>query len=66
MDLKDLTPELLEKAKACKTREEFLTLLDSEGLELTDEQLDAVSAGWTWDCSEQGYVPEGGGSWGTP
>ena len=39
MEFKDLTPELKEKAKACKSTEELMTLAQSIGAELTDEQL---------------------------
>ena len=50
MDIKDLSPEQLEKAKACKTVEEIVALAKEEGVELTDEQLEAVSGGeTTWD-----------------
>ena len=45
MDLKDLTPEQMEKLKACKTGEEVLALAKAEGKELTDEQLEQVSGG---------------------
>ncbi len=31
MDFKDLSPELREKAKACKTPEDMLTLAKAEG-----------------------------------
>ena len=32
-----------------KTAEEFVTLAQTEGIELTDEQLDALSGGSDWD-----------------
>ena len=47
----DISPELAEKAKACKTPEELLALAKEEGYELTDEQLQEISGGWTDDCS---------------
>ena len=50
MDLSNLTSEQLEKAKKCETPEEFFALAQSDGIELTDEQLEAVSGGekdWT-------------------
>lgn len=48
MNFEDLTPEQKEKAIACKTPEEMLELAKEEGLELSDEQLEAVSGGgWT-------------------
>ena len=49
MDFDSLTPEQIEKAKACKTPEELLALAKDEGLELSEEQLDSVAggvAGW--------------------
>ena len=45
MEFKDLTPEQQEKAKACKTAEDILALVREEGLELTDDELAAVSGG---------------------
>ncbi len=48
--LKGLTEEQIAKVKACKSTEEMLALAKNEGIELTDEQLEAVSGG----CS----VPE--------
>ena len=46
MDFDDLTPEQQEKARACKTPEDVLALAKEGGIELTDEQLEAVSGGW--------------------
>ena len=43
--LKGLTQEQIAKAKACKNSEELLALAKEEGIELTDEQLEAVSGG---------------------
>ena len=42
MNYADLTPELLEKAKACKTTDDLVALAKSEGVELSDEQLETV------------------------
>lgn len=47
--LKGLTEEQIEKAKACKNQEELLEFAKAEGIQLTDEQLEAVSGGF---CSE--------------
>ena len=45
MDYKDLTPEQMDKAKACKTAEELIALAKAEGVELSDEQLEMISGG---------------------
>ena len=45
MNFEDLTPELKEKAIACKTPEELLELARQEGIDLTDEQLESISGG---------------------
>ena len=49
MNFEDLTAELKEKILACKTPEELLALAHEEGYELSDEELQAVSGGGTWD-----------------
>ena len=43
--LNGLTKEQIDKIKACKNQEEMLALAKQEGVELTDEQLEAVSGG---------------------
>ena len=43
--LKGLTEEQIAKVKACKNNEELLQLAKDEGVELTEEQLEAVSGG---------------------
>ena len=43
--LKGLTEEQIARVKACKTTEEMLALAKEEGIELTEEQLEAVSGG---------------------
>lgn len=53
MNFDDLSLELQEKAKACKTREEFEALAKEEGFELTDELLEGMAGGIacaTHDC----------------
>ena len=52
MNFEDLTPEQQEKAKACSTFEELLSLAKEEGYELSDEELGAVSGGGFWDCDD--------------
>ena len=43
--LKGLTEEQIIKVKACKNSDELLALAKEEGIELTDEQLNAISGG---------------------
>lgn len=45
MGLEDLTPELMEKAKACKSKEELAKLAEAMGVQLSDEELEAVAGG---------------------
>lgn len=54
MDFMDLTPELREKAKACKSAEELVQLAKEEGLELSDDDLNAISGGKSWKCMCEG------------
>ena len=53
MDIRkaDISPELREKAMACKTPEEFLALAKSEGYKLSDEEMEAVSGGGWSSCT---------------
>jgi len=43
--LKGLTEEQIQKFKECKGSEEVLRMAKEEGVELTDEQLEAISGG---------------------
>ena len=43
--LKGLSPEQIEKLNNCSSQEEILKLAKEEGIELTDEQLEAISGG---------------------
>ena len=43
--LKGLSEEQIKKVEACKSSEEILNLAKAEGIELTEEQLEAVSGG---------------------
>ncbi len=43
--LKGLSEEQIKKVEACKNSEEILSLAKAEGVELTNEQLEAVSGG---------------------
>ena len=47
-----LSEELKKKATECKTAEELMALAKSEGIELTDEQLDVISGGTEWFCGD--------------
>ena len=51
LNIEDLTPELKEKALACKTPEELLELAKQEGFDLSDEELQAIAGGGTGWCS---------------
>lgn len=49
MDFDELkNPEFQEKLKSAKTVEELIELANGQGIELTDEQLDAFSGGKAW------------------
>ena len=50
MNFEDLTEEQKAKAQACKTPEDVLALAKEEGYELSDEELEAVSGGWSLRC----------------
>ena len=46
MNFEDLkNPELQEKLKSAKSAEDLVAIAKAEGLELTDEQLEAVAGG---------------------
>ncbi len=60
--LKGLTEEQIAKIKDCKSQEEMLKLAKEEGIELTDEQLEAVSGGsclTDFDCPKCSGTIEG-------
>ena len=52
----DISPELREKAKMCKSPEEVLELAKKEGLKLSEEDLASVSGGhraeWQYKLKE--------------
>ena len=54
MDVNDLSPDLKEKARACRTAEELLELAKEEGMDIPDEVLDGIAGGWCdeaeWKC----------------
>ena len=43
MRLEDLSPEQIKLAKACSTREERLAFIADNGIDLTDEEMDALA-----------------------
>lgn len=47
MKFDELSKDLQEKIKACKTPEELQKLAKEEGYELSEEQLASLSAGWS-------------------
>ena len=49
MDFENLSPELIEKVKACTSPEELENLAKKENLELSLDELDSASGG-TGDC----------------
>lgn len=57
MDFNDLTPEQQEKAKACKTPEEILELARKEGQELSIDDLDEASGGWSVETCKSNECP---------
>ena len=52
--LKGLTKEQIAKVKQCKNHEELLALAKAEDIELTEEQLSAISGGGA--CSVISYI----------
>lgn len=59
--LKGLSDETKQKMRACETPEDFMALAEEEGVELTDDQLEAVAGGGFhcgsfngWECTS-GY-----------
>ena len=44
--LKGLSKEQIAKVKNCHNQEELLKIAKQEGIELSDEQLEAVNGGW--------------------
>lgn len=45
MNIENLSPEQLEKAKACKSAEELFALAKEEGVELSEKELEAINGG---------------------
>ena len=49
----EMTPEQMEKARACKSSDDLVKLAKDEGVELTDEQLDTIAGGTWYDCMNE-------------
>ena len=47
--LDGLSEEMRAKVGACESPKDLIALADEQGVELTDEQLQAVSGGGDWD-----------------
>ena len=61
MDPKELIDEQKRMLKDCRDSTELKAMLNGMGIELTDEQLDAVAAGEKWyqcDCYSPGTYGE--------
>ena len=50
-----LSDDLKAKVANCKTADELMEFAKSEGIELTDEQLDAISGGDHWEGCTHDY-----------
>ena len=50
-----LSDDLKKKVTECKTSEELMNLAKNEGIELTDEQMNAISGGIQWSCDNDDY-----------
>ena len=66
MDFENLSPELIEKVKACTSPEELENLAKKENLELSLDELDSASGGTgdcpyncMWVCLKRGDYVEG-------
>ena len=49
----DLTPEQMEKARDCKNADELVQLASSEGVELSDDQIEAIAGGAWYNCMNE-------------
>ena len=53
MDFESISPELQKKARACQTPDEIVDLAKEAGVELSEEQLDAIAGGDFWNCKDE-------------
>jgi hypothetical protein len=51
--LKGLTEQQISKVRSCKNPSEILALAKEEGVELTDEQLEAINGGACSDSTDK-------------
>lgn len=58
MHYSDLTDAQKAKARACKTSDDLVVLAKSEGVELTDDQLEAIAGGAWYGCTSNEDLPE--------
>lgn len=54
MDWENISDDVREKARECKTPEEILELAKCENVKLSDEQIEAISGGSDWSCPTDG------------
>lgn len=59
MDFENLSPEIREKVKECKTPEEMLALAKKEGYKLSEEEIEAVSGGGWSGCDSDVWYGTG-------
>ena len=55
--LQGLTEEQIEKVKECKSQDEILRLAKEEGIQLTEEQLQAVNGGGCNSAEKPTHCP---------
>jgi len=51
-----LTGELKKKVESAESKEEMKSIIAEAGIELTDEELEAISGGSRWDDYTKEYV----------
>ena len=52
----NLSDEMKEKASACKSADSLAEMIETEGLELDDAELDAIAGGSVW-ADDDGNTP---------
>lgn len=50
-----ISPEQMDKFRNCKSTDELIELANSEGVELSEDQLEAISGGDWFKCDDGGY-----------